>query len=313
MPEEINKQETESGSPAPEPGFPPLPRPFIVSVFIGPDGLRPGWRVVLYFAMFFLLSVGLGAFIPLRNLKPLPLIWRLLADECIRLISAVVPALIMAGIEHRQWKVYGLPPAKAFGKLFWVGAVWGLAGLTLLLLLMRSARVFYFGHPVLHGPRVIKFALFYAGLFLIVALFEEFCFRGYSLFTLTEGMGFWPAAIIMSLVFGGIHLGNRNEAITGALAAGAIGFFFCLTLRRTGTLWFAVGFHAAWDWGETYLYSVPDSGLSFPGQLMRPSFHGKDWLTGGPVGPEGSVLVFVAMVIVALLFHRFYREAKFPA
>jgi len=245
--------------------------------------------------------------------KPLPLIWRLFVGECIQLVSAVVPALIMAKIENRQFNEYGLPWQKSCGKLFWAGAAWGLAGLTLLLLVMRSARVFYFGHVVLHGPRVIKFALFYAVLFLIVGLFEEFWVRGYSLFTLTKGIGFWPAAIMLSLAFGAIHLGNKNEAIAGALAAAVIGFFFCLTLRRTGTLWFAVGFHAAWDWGETYLYSVPDSGLSVPGQLMKPSFQGKDWLTGGSVGPEGSVFVFVVMAVLALLFHRFYREAKYPA
>jgi membrane protease YdiL (CAAX protease family) len=164
---------------------------------------------------------------------------------------------------------------------------------------------------VLHGPRVIKFAIFYATLFLIVACFEEFWVRGYSLFTLAKGIGFWPAAVLLSMAFGAIHLGNKGEALTGAVAAAVIGFFFCLTLRRTGNLWFAVGFHAAWDWGETYLYSVPDSGLSMPGQLMKPVFQGPDWLTGGSVGPEGSGLVFVVMAILVLVFNRMYREAKY--
>jgi hypothetical protein len=48
-----------------------------------------------------------------------------------------------------------------------------------------------------------------------------------------------------------------------------------------------------------------------PGQLMQPSFQGKDWLTGGSVGPEGSVFVFVVVAILALIFHRIYREAKY--
>ena len=99
---------------------------------------------------------------------------------------------------------------------------------------MRAAGVFYFGHVALHGPRVVRFAIFYAVLFLIVALFEEFWVRGYSLFTLAKGIGFWPAAVVLSLAFGAIHLGNKGEAPTGAVAAAVIGFFFCLTLRRTG-------------------------------------------------------------------------------
>src|SRR5260221_14545857 len=81
----------------------------------------------------------------------------------------------------------------------------------------------------------------------------------------------------------------------GLLAAGVIGLFFCLTLRRTGSLWFAVGFHAAWDWGETFVYSVPDSGTIFPGHLLKSSFHGPRWLTGGSVVVASSPLRFPVM------------------
>jgi len=86
--------------------------------------------------------------------------------------------------------------------------------------------------------------------------------------------------------------------------------FFCLTLYRTGNLWFAVGFHALWDWGQTYLYSVPDGGTMEPGHLMRPSFNGPDWLTGGSVGPEASLLCFVVIAAVALGFARRYPAAR---
>ena len=104
-----------------------------------------------------------------------------------------------------------------------------------------------------------------------------------------------------------------HDAITGAglLAAAVIGFFFCLTLRRTGSLWFAVGFHAAWDWGETFFYSVPDSGTLFPGHLLHSSFHGARWLTGGKVGPEGSVLCFVVIALVWGVFAKAYPEVRY--
>jgi hypothetical protein len=89
----------------------------------------------------------------------------------------------------------------------------------------------------------------------------------------------------------------------GAVTAGLIGLFFCLTLRRTGSLWFAIGAHTAWDWAETFLYGVPNSGQVAPGHLFSPRFHGSRWLTGGSVGPEGSVL---AVVVVALMFVAFH-------
>jgi len=93
----------------------------------------------------------------------------------------------------------------------------------------------------------------------------------------------------------------------------SIGMFFCLTLYRTGNLWFAVGFHAFWDWGQTYLYSVPDSGTMEPGHLMRPLFNGPDWLTGGSVGPEASVLCFVVIATVSAAFARRYRAVKYTS
>jgi len=157
------------------------------------------------------------------------------------------------------------------------------------------------------------FAIFWAAFFVLVALSEEFLLRGYTLYTLTEAMGFWPAAVLLSLTFGGIHAANRGESAMGILGAAAIGFFFCLTLRRTGDLWFAVGFHASWDWFESYVYSVPDSGSVAPGRLLHPSLHGSPWITGGTVGPEGSLFLILVMAVVWFAFSRVYRVAKYPA
>ena len=181
------------------------------------------------------------------------------------------------------------------------------------MLILRGMGAFYFGGIALHGVRVLKFAAFYALFFLLVGFFEEFMMRGYTQFTLTQGIGFWPAAVILSAAFGGIHLGNKGEAWIGVLAAGLIGFFFCLTLRRTGNLWFAVGFHASWDWGETYLYSVPNSGMKSPGHLLGSSLQGSPWLTGGSIGPEGSIFLFVVLAIMWMVFARVYPAAKYPA
>lgn len=292
----------------PPPASPPSG---ILKIFIGPTGLRAGWRLLIYLAMFAALYAGFSTLVQLAHPKPLPLMWLLVVGDSLLLISAVLPVLVMMRLESRRFADYGLPLQEVFGRLFWIGWAWGLGGLTLLMILMRAAGAFYFGRVTLHGVRMMKFALFYAIAFLIVALFEEFWVRGYSLFTLATGIGFWPAAVILSIAFGAIHLGNKNEAPTGALAAGLIGLFFCLTLRRTGGLWFAVGFHASWDWGETFLFSVPNSGIKMPGHLLSSSFQGPTWLTGGSVGPEGSILVFVVIAILALIFHRMHREAKF--
>jgi hypothetical protein len=287
--------------------------PFLYSVFIGNGGLRAGWRFAIYLVAFFaILYLTTLATRPFLHLNPhqAPPIWVMALGELEALVVAIIPALAMAKYERRPFGSYGLPLNRAFGAHFWTGLLWGMCAITLLLVAMRGAGVFYFGGLALHGVRILKFAVFWGVFFLLVGLFEEFITRGYTQFTLSLGMGFWPAALLLSAAFGAIHLGNPGEAWVGALAAACIGLFFCLTLRRTGTLWFAVGMHASWDWGESFLYSVPDSGQVATGHLLHSSFHGARWLTGGSVGPEGSVFVFVVIALLWAAFDRVYPPPK---
>jgi membrane protease YdiL (CAAX protease family) len=276
-------------------------------VFVGPSGLRSGWSFALYLGMFALVVAVGGWWADSLQLGEL---WSQMFSELGLLVAAIIPALVMIRIEHRPWGTYGLPLRDAFSKLFWVGAIWGFLGITLLLEILHGLHSFDFGHVLLHGTRIVKFAIFWAAVFLLVGLFEEFLLRGYTQFTLARGMGFWPAALLLSTAFGASHLKNPGEAWIGALAAGSIGLFFCLTLRRTGSLWFAVGFHAAWDWGESFFYSVPDSGTMSPGHLLSSSFHGSRWITGGSVGPEGSLLCFVVIAVLWVAFARMYPGVK---
>jgi membrane protease YdiL (CAAX protease family) len=290
------------------------PSPFeewVQKIFIGQDGLRPVWRLAFYLITFRVLRFCLGAFI--YYAWPDTGTLRLQAAVELGLaIVAIVPALAMSRIEHRPCKCYGLPLRQAFGKMFWFGALWGFGSITILLLALHGANAFDFGGLALHGARAVKFAVFWGAFFLIVGFYEEFLTRGYTQFTLTQSAGFWPAAVLLSAGFGVLHLENPGESWVGILGAVLIGFFFCLTLRRTGNLWFAIGFHTSWDWGESYFYSVPDSGGMAPGHLLHSSFHGPNWLTGGSVGPEGSVFLFVLLILLWVVFDRVYPEVKYP-
>jgi len=283
---------------------------YVRTVFFGADGLRAGWGLAFYIAIFYPLQ-----FVASRWAGSLDLgasgLWNMLLAEFGVLVAAVLPALALARVERRAWGLYGLPMRQSFGKLFWQGSAWGFAAITLLLAAMYGFGGFDLGHLALHGARILKFAAFWAAMFLLVGLFEEFLLRGYLQFTLTRLIGFWPTAALLSCAFGLVHIRNAGEQWAGILAAAAIGFFFCLTLCRTRNLWFAVGFHAAWDWGETFFYSVPDSGTMFPGHLLKSSFHGPPWLTGGMVGPEGSVLCFAAIGMAWVAFAKAYPVVRY--
>jgi uncharacterized protein len=277
----------------------------------GSQGLRAGWRLLLYIILWRALRVLLG--IALEKIDPhlRVKLWLDLITELGSFGAVAIPALVMGWIEHRPFGDYGLPRRGAFGKSFWAGMGWGIVAITSLVLAIGGFGDFSLGTLALHGERILKFAIFWGAFFIAVGLFEEFLLRGYSLFTLTQGIGFWPAAVLLSTVFAALHFWNPGETWVGLLAVAVIGLFFCLTLRRTGNLWFAIGFHASWDWGESYLYSVPDSGGMVTGHLLRSSFHGSRWITGGSVGPEGSLLLFVVIGLTWLVFDRVYPEVRY--
>lgn len=117
----------------------------------------------------------------------------------------------------------------------------------------------------------------------------------------SAGNGFWQAAWVTSTLFGYAHTANGGENWIGIFAAGAIGFVFCVSIRVTGSAWWAIGTHAGWDWAETYFYGTPDSGLVASGHLLNTSLAGPALWSGGTDGPEGSLLV-IGVIILLLLW-----------
>ena len=128
-------------------------------------------------------------------------------------------AFFMTLIEKRSFADYYLPPREAFGKRFWQGVPYGFAMVSLLIAVIAAFHGFSIEGVALDGGAIVKYGLLYAVGFFLVAFFEEFSFRGYMQSTLGSGIGFWPAAIILSILFGAIHLGNAGEAWFGALMA----------------------------------------------------------------------------------------------
>ena len=219
---------------------------------------------------------------------------------------------IVSRIEKRPLSDYGMPFRQAFGVRFWEGSVWGFVMLSAILLILRVSGHFQVDSVALAGAAIFRWALAWGVTFLAVSWNEEFVFRGYWLFSMSRRMRFWPAAFFLSAVFGAAHLGNHGENVLGILQVVATGLLFCLMIRRTGNLWFAVGFHATWDWAETFFYGTPDSGLFGVGRFLNTSVRGPNWLTGGSAGPEGSVFAILILLFCALLIHCRFPNAIYP-
>ena len=223
------------------------------------------------------------------------------------LLAGVFAAgVAMSLLEGRSFGDYGLPLRGAFGKLFWQGALFGLAEISAVIGVIATFGSYHFGDLAIHGANLLRWAAFWGAFFVLVGLYEEFAFRGYVQFTLAQAVSFWPAAVLLSAAFGFVHRTNQGESKMGLAGIVLTGLFWCLTLRRTGNLWFAVGMHASFDFGETFLYSVPDSGYIFPGHLSNATLAGPAWLTGGSAGPEASVCDFIMLLIFFYVFQRLY-------
>ena len=220
--------------------------------------------------------------------------------------------LAVSRIEKRTLDNYGIPLRQAFGLRFWEGTLWGFAMLSAILLILWASGHFRVDSVALEPSSVLRSALGWGFTFLAVSLNEELAFRGYWLFSMSRRMRFWPAAFFLSAVFGAAHLGNHGENVFGILQVVATGLLFCLMIRRTGTLWFAIGYHAAWDWAETFFYGTPDSGLLGVGRLLNSSAHGPNWLTGGSAGPEGSIFAILVLLVCAALIHLRFPKAIYP-
>ena len=281
---------------------PPIPRsPFqstaVVFVFL---------RVCLYLALayaitFVAIQLAFRLFVRGQSSYLEPPV--LMSGELAQLAGAFLAAWSMSLLEKRNLGAYGLPLRGAFGKLFWQGALLGLIEISSVVGAMAALGAYHFGALSIHGRALLGWAAFWGAFFLVVGFYEEFFYRGYIQFASAQAIGFWPAAILLSSVFGFVHHSNPGENWSGVAGVVLTGLLWCFTLRRTGNLWFAVGMHASFDFGETFLYSVPDSGFIFPGHLSNAVIAGPTWLTGGSVGPEASVFDFLMLILFFFVIH----------
>jgi uncharacterized protein len=285
-------------------------------IFHNGTELRAGWRLLLFCILVFAIGWAARAGLvrlPLESYHGLHPVLFILADALMVLV-ALIATLIMGRFEGRSLATYGIPGIRELvGRKFWLGAMWGFAMPAAIIIL-----IFLGGGYQVHGLNVTGAALLkYAALWLLASLFiglsEEIMFRGYFLYTLADGIGFWPAAILESIGFGALHYFTKPfERWEDWFAVTLITIFITLALRRTGSLAFPIGMHAAFDFALIYLFSGMNGGEFAVGRLLNAQFPGPNRLTGGLLGPEASWFTFIVTIAAIILLHLTYREVKWP-
>jgi membrane protease YdiL (CAAX protease family) len=288
-------------------------------VFLGADGLRAGWSLLIFIALMAALLKGvnvIGKLIHLgaSNANVTPSF--MLIGEALPFLATLLATWIMSKIERRPNSVYGLGGQRKLPHFF-AGLAWGVSFLSLLVFTLWKTGLLVIDGRLLFGNDVLRYGAVWLVGFLLVGLLEEYLTRGYLQYTLTRGLaaiyqwafktrhsqalGFWTAAAIFSLLFGFGHGKNPGESPIGLLAAGLAAMVFCLSLWRTGSLWWAIGFHTSWDWAQSYLYGVADSGLMVQHHLLATHPAGKPILSGGATGPEGSLFILAILALISLI------------
>jgi membrane protease YdiL (CAAX protease family) len=125
-------------------------------------------------------------------------------------------------------------------------------------------------------------------------IFEELLFRGVLFRSVEDMFGSWISLAVSSLVFGFVHLLNPAGTITGAIFISIeAGLLLAAAYMLTRRLWLSIGFHMAWNYTQSAIFSgIVSGGVTDPG-LIRSNIKGPAVLTGGSFGLESSVIAFL--------------------
>lgn len=267
--------------------------------------LPPAWRVTVFLTAVLLVTGFLVALLGSLGVRSASgAFWdprRYLTAEVVTLVVVVASTLAFIRREHRAPAEVGLRARSVLATAL-EGSVWGLAASTLLVGVIFLLHGYSIQGLHTHGSRLLAYLVLWLGGFALLGLAEELTWRAYPLATLAERFGFWPAAVTLSIVFGALHLTKAGGSVADVLSVALFGLFWCYTVRQTGAIWFAVGFHGAFNFFSLYVYGSRNGGELLPGRLLESHFTGAAWLTGGHAGAEASLLAFplIALLFVAL-------------
>ncbi len=317
-----------------EPLPPTQPASPLQKIFMGKDGLRAGWSLLIFIVLaaaiaFCARFIGHKVYPAAAN-GPKPgselSTSFLFIAESIPFLLLLLVTWIMSKIERRPNSVYGFGDSRKLAH-FLAGLTWGVTCLSLLVLTLWKTGLLVIDSRLLFGADILRYGAIWLLGFLLVGVLEEYLARGYVQYTLTRGLaglyesafktrhsralGFWTSAVIFSVLFGLGHGTNSGESPIGLLAAGLAGLVFCLSLWRTGSLWWAIGFHTSWDWAQSFLYGVADSGLMAQHHLLATHPVGKPILSGGATGPEGSIFIVAILALVSLIIIFTLPQARY--
>jgi hypothetical protein len=138
----------------------------------------------------------------------------------------------------------------------------------------------------------------YLVLFTMAAAAEELIFRGYLLQALAEGSRRWLAAVLLTLAFAVVHLGNPDITVVGIANIFLVGLVIAILYFQTLRLWLPIGYHLSWNLAHGWFWGFDVSGIELEHKVLIATPNGPELVTGGGFGLEGSLLT-TALIVAA--------------
>jgi uncharacterized protein len=227
-----------AGGSIPGEALPPKPEEHkgVSWVFMGSQGLRAGWSVLVFFFLLvlFMFPLSYVAHLVARsvlhldkdNLTPTVAI----LQEIVAVLAALGAGAIVALIERRKLLDFNLNGPRRW-RNFVAGLVAGFAGLSVLVGALATGGWLHFGPVALTGAQIFSYAALWAGCFLLVGFFEEGTFRCYLQFTLSRGINFWWALGIQAAACLDLFLRAKGNGVWGVYAVALLGLVPCFLLE----------------------------------------------------------------------------------
>lgn len=282
-------------------------------IFVSSDEprMRAGWRLLLHFVFYVVLSVIV--FLPavllgvdLQSIDSIPA----------QILSFIVyTGSVYAArrwLDKRSFKSLGLKvnPQALKDVLAGIGISVVQMGFIYVLMLALGWLTFE-GFAWQFDPisTVLTSTLTLFVVFLFVGWNEEIFSRGYQLQTIASGLNLFWGIVLSSVIFGWLHLGNPNSnwvAVAGIFFAGV---FLAYGYVRTKQLWLPIGLHIGWNFCEGVVFGFPVSGLDIYA-LTRIEITGPELWTGGAFGPEAGLIILPSLVVGAGLIYWFTKNRE---
>ncbi len=197
-------------------------------------------------------------------------------------------------VERRPVSELSLP---GMGRELGIGLLIGAGLYTLGILILMVLGIYR-----IEGLNPWYFVLTAVAMALSSGVFEELLFRGALFRIVEEWLGSWISLVVSSLVFGLVHLANPAGTVIGALYISIeAGLLLAAAYMLTRRLWLSIGFHMAWNYTQSAIFSGIVSGSVADPGLIRSNIKGPDLLTGGSFGLESSVIAFLLCTTTGII------------